>query len=148
MSTFSKRLVGCFLASLLAGVAAAPVAAAVAYGSWGSYGPQAGYAYRSRSGVNGQNLPRNYATLTVEVTSGGNAPPGYIGAQARMYKSNGALCADTGMQYNANAASGYTVPTLGSPCIGQTIYSKGRSQAWTGSSYNSYSSFQSPNQNG
>ncbi len=123
---------------------AGPALAATAYGSWGYYGPYAGFSYKNQSYVS--NSPWLVARSRVRETSGATVPTGYIGILPRLYK-NTALCAQpSDYSYNSTPVVGYDVPVYGA-CGSGAYNSYGVTKAWTGTSYVAYYTFRSPNVN-
>ena len=142
-----KGVGAALIAALVVAIAPSAAWAGTASGSWGHYGPYAGYNYRNQSTIT-TNVPQAFANTIVEPTSGGSAPAGYMGALARMYKSSkDALCSQRGYSYNPGSAIGWHVPTSQTSCGAGAYYSFGVSQAWTGFAYQSVFTFRSPNQN-
>ena len=76
--------------------------------------------------------------------SNGATPTGYAGSRGRLFTSGGSLWCEGSNTYNSSAfAAGYS-------CNSRTSgswYSYGVSLGWNGSGYNSYYTYQSPNQN-
>jgi hypothetical protein len=141
-----KGIAGAVLVILIITTPASPAVAGNASGSWGYYGPHAGYYYKNQSEV-WTNTTVAWAYSTAANQSSGNVPSGYMGILARLFKSDGALCTQRGYRYNSVAANSYSVGTLQSASCGAgSYYSHGVTQAWTGSGYQSYWTFRSPNQ--
>ncbi len=132
--------------ALCVGLLSGTAMAGTATGSWGFYGPQAGIAYANRNQIWTASPSTARGLTEVETTNGVSAPTGYIGIIPRSYK-NGVLCQQAGWQYNV-AGTTYMSFTTSTTSCGSGVYkSNGRTAAWTGTSYNTYSSFDSPNQN-
>jgi hypothetical protein len=135
------------VAALILVTSAVPASAGNAAGPSGYYGPHAGYNYRNQSEI-WTNTTVSWAYTIAANQASGNVPSGYMGLLARNYRSNGALCTQRGYYYNSGPASSVSYPTLQSASCGAgSYYSYGVTQAWTGSAYQSYFTFRSPNQN-
>lgn len=132
----------CSLTSALLAVAAS---AGSVSGSWAAYGPQAGYSYYNYNGVttNGTSGPVS-AIATAQNQSGSNAPAGYMGVYARLFRDDGSLVWDAGNHYNSGPAVSITIPASYFYNLNWTYYSKGLTYAYNGNGYNTYSTFQSP----
>lgn len=129
---------------MLFGGLTVPASAGYAQSIFGTYGPILGYSYKNQADMF-TNATVAEADTGVYVTSGGNAPTGYMGAQARLYLSNGSLCRQSVFEYNTSASSGI-LASIQTPCGNGTYYSYGGSQAYNGSGYSGYYTFKSPNQ--
>lgn len=143
-----RRVVWTWMVGLAIGLvvgAAIPVAlAGTAYGTWKNYGPVDGHSYQSRSWVNTNSSGALAATIA-QTQNGSNVPAGYMGVQPRLFNSDGTMCASTVWEYNSSACSGWAVPSPRYKVHG-TYYSYGKTQAWTGSTYNTYFTNKSPSQ--
>lgn len=75
-----------------------------------------------------------------------DAAPGWIGARARLYRSNGSLVSQSGWRYNDRAMPTIAASTYQRPGPG-VYYAKGLTTAWDGrGSYKTYNTFRSLNQ--
>lgn len=118
--------------------------AGTAYGSYGYYGPQAGYSYQNFNQIStGSGDPQSW--IWIQTQSGSSVPSGYMGGVPRLYKG-GSLCATGSATYNSGPTSSMGVPVFQS-CGSGAYYADGSSYAWTGTSYNTYTSYSSPSQN-
>ena len=140
--------------ALAVGASAAPAFAGTAYGSWGYYGPQSGISYKNRNAIVTNPGSSVYGWTVAQTQSGANAPAGYMGVVARDFKrppgdpnGAGALCAATDWVYSPIGMPAWSWNTSLGGCGSGAYYSQGRTAAWTGSSFNTYSTFLSPNQN-
>lgn len=78
-----------------------------------------------------------------------SAPPGWVGSRGRLFKSTGALSCEGTTQYNSSTLAAKTY-VYGFSCFrfqGGTWYSYGVSAGWSGTAYQSFYTFRSPNQN-
>jgi hypothetical protein len=138
-----KLAIGSLVFGTAMGIAGVAVAGS-AYGSFGYYGPQAGYSYKNQNSVlTGSGSPQGFVNAITQDNS--NAPGGYMGGLSRLY-TNGALCASGDTMYNSGAQPSLQV-VVGHDCGTGAYHAEGTTYAWTGSGYNSYSSFPSPDQN-
>lgn len=133
------------MVGILIGTSASIVMAATVSSSWGYYGPILDYQYRNMASItNDPDVSR--ASTTVEVYPTGSAPIGYMGYQARLYKSNGDLVISSNWGYNP-----YEVPAVETSVYfpkdssSGYYYSKGLTSAYNGDGYTVYNTFQSPN---
>lgn len=142
-----RAVVGCFATALLLGAdAGVALATGPAYSGHTNYGPIDGWSYYNYSGVN--NPGQIYGIVFAHTTSGeGNAPTGYMGAQAGLYDYNtGQLCSYSAWWYNEYAATSWnnTTPS-GAACGGAYYYGKGNTAAYNGSGYDQIATANSPN---
>ncbi len=144
-----KLMLGALLVGLLSGAIAAPALAGTAYSS-DNYYTVAGISYKNfavvttTTGGSGTAIARTTAEITA-----GTAPSGYIGAQARLYYSTGGLyCAGAWSYSNQSLGAGAMWNTTSCTATGHNIwYSAGFTDAWNGAAYNTYGTYQTPNQN-
>ncbi|NOU88665.1 hypothetical protein GC102_23360 [Paenibacillus sp. LMG 31460] len=137
-----KYMVSSLLAGVLLGSFAVMAFASTASSGWGTYGPINGYSYQNKATVS--NDTRLYAATSVQTQDSSNAPTGYMGAVARLYKSD-VLCQSTSYSYNSSSAAGMGTSTTTTGCGSGTYYSYGLSAAYNGNGYNEWYTFQSPN---
>lgn len=136
------------IAAAIIGVAigAGPGAAfADAASGWGYFGPNAGYSYKNQSIIYNLTSTQVTASTTTANQSSGNVPGGYMGADARLFTSTGALRAESGYRFTSGAANSTTVPVQST--THGTYYRYGISAAYNGSGYNYVYAYQSPQQN-
>lgn len=111
-----------------------------AYGYFTSGSQQYGnYAYISTA-------DKSATAVTSTQFSGGGTQVGWAGSRGRLFTSSGALRCESTNQYNGQ----YNYPAFGYSCnpgSSGTWYSYGVSLGWNGSGYQSFYTFQSPNQN-
>ena len=89
---------------------------------------------------------KNSSAVTSTQFSGGGTQVGWAGSRGRLFTSSGAMRCESANQYNGE----YNYPAFGYSCNPQTSgiwYSYGVSLGWNGSGYQSFYTFQSPNQN-
>jgi hypothetical protein len=119
------------------------VFAASASSSWGYYGPFLGYEYKNQAEIS------NFSTLAVTtrayVTSHSSAPTGYMGAQDRLYNSDGELVTSGNWFYNDEPVAGIIsfMSTLPDPA--GYYYARGQTAAYNGNGYSVYWTFKTPN---
>lgn len=139
---FPRRLtVVAFLVGLSIPVGVAAAYAATASSSWMNTGTVNGYSYKNQAQVDNSYTA---ASTNVATTDESNAPAGYMGAWAGLYESNGTLCKQSSWFYNPVSAAGESTVTNGSYCGAGNYYSYGRSEAYTGSGYDAYYTYLSP----
>lgn len=101
------------------------------------------YAYVSTS-------PGSVGAGTLIKGTNTSVPSGWAGANARLFTSSGSLYYETGFIYNGGSmyAGGYLSQATGDFGVsrGSNWYSYGVVRGWNGGGYNSYYTFQSPNQ--
>lgn len=143
---YSKRAILAFIVGIILGLSTMSVFAGYAFGISGYYGPVLGYYYENQNmvSVNDSN-GYVYAMTSVYKDGSGTVPTGYMGAQARLYK-DGALAVATTWSYNTSSSSSHWKQTSATYYGTGVFYSKGSTQAFNGSGYYQYSTFQSPNQ--
>lgn len=142
-----RKVVSTFIVGIILGVSTMSVLAGVAEGAWGYYGPVQGYSYKNIARVYvSETSGWTYAQSYVEKDGSGIIPTGYMGAQARLYK-NDALEKTAALVYNTADVTSLSSATTASYQGGAgTYYSKGITLAFNGSGYDTYTTFQSPNQ--
>lgn len=131
-----------FLSFFAVGYGAGSAYAGVAYSSYG-YSTVAGKQYQNRA-VIGTSSGNAQATTETKRSSG-STPIGWAGSRGRLFTSGGSLSCEGTNQYNSTGSG-----ALGLSCIRYSVgtwYSYGVSLAWNGSSYQSFYTFLSPNQN-
>lgn len=135
-----------FICGALLGSASAAIAG-TSYSGWGYTGTVNGRTYKTRSIMyTVPTMTKDEAETTIFTISGANVAAGWIAANGRKFK-NGALCSQTGYEFNASAADGLGALTWGG-CGAGVYYSYGTIAAWNGSGYNYYYSPKSPSLNG
>ncbi|EEO34193.2 hypothetical protein MBAG_03145 [Coprobacillus sp. D7] len=77
-------------------------------------------------------------------TNSNNVPTGYMGINARLYKSSGTLVKSSGWKYNTKPLGGLSVNS-GSTTTKGTYYAKSQMQFYNGNGYNTYTSNATPN---
>lgn len=123
-------------------------AAGTAYGLQAYYGPVGGYSYWNQSYIV-TATGTDSARVINSVDGSGNAPGGYMGVLARGYNANsGALVCSYGWQYSPGSTHSMNYLCTFTGSSSSSYYSRGQTKAWTGTSYNTYATFASPNQNG
>jgi hypothetical protein len=136
------------IAAAIIGVAigAGPGAAfADAASGWGYFGPYAGYSYKNQSLIYNSLSTHVTASTTTANQGSGNVPGGYMGADARLFTSTGALKAESGYRFTSGAANSTTVPVQYT--VHGTYYSYGVSAVYNGSGNSYVYAYQSPSQN-
>ena len=78
-----------------------------------------------------------------------SVPVGWLCVNARLFRSTGAMVGESGFYYNGSVLSANNTLVNGIDYVSITgiFYSYGVVRGWTGSNYNSYYTFKSPNQN-
>src|SRR5690554_1640701 len=137
-----RFIVSTFIVGILIGTLSTVVIAATATSNYGYYGPINGYSYKNQAKVG--NDSGLYGRTTVMNDSAGTVPTGYMGTQARLYKSD-ALCEADIMYYNTSETSGGITVLTDTDCGEGTYYSKGVTAAYNGNGYDLYNTFQTPN---
>lgn len=133
------------MAGILIGTSASIVMAATATSPWGYYGPILDYQYRNNADIVIDTYLKRAGTK-VEVYPSGTVPIGYIGYQARLYKSNGDLVSSSNWGYNPYVVGGvFTATYFPEGSSSGYYYSKGLTSAYNGNGYTVYNTFQSPN---
>jgi len=133
-----------FMVGIFLSISAVAAYAGYAESPWGYYGPILNISYQNRASIStGGNWA--YATTEVQNQAFENVPTGYMGAKARMYNSSDSLVSESDFRYNSQPL--YSMTQSASRWFSGTYYSKGLTQAWNGSGYVTYSTFQSPSQN-
>ena len=94
----------------------------------GAYG---GHSFSTTSYMD--DMGSGYTWQSVSAT-GGDAPTGWIGVQAKQYLQNGVLCNSSSTVYNPSPVLNYTASTTGN-CGLDYHYSMGRGGFYTGSNY-------------
>lgn len=133
------------------------VAAGIGFGVGFANAGQASSAtgYYSRNGVDYQNWAaintdpaNNHQSYSVTVAQSTNVaiPSGWAGALPRKYNGSGGLVCTGTWTYNSGSVWVLNPAGCFSNSVG-TWASKGQSKAWIGSSYATYETFLSPNQN-
>jgi hypothetical protein len=134
---------GVALAGLVAGLGAQAASAGTATSANG-YSTIHGHQYVTRAYVT-TSTKQAYAG-TVNVWSSGSTTAGWAGSRGRLFTSAGKLSCEGSTMYNRANGSQIT----GLSCTRTTTgawYSYGVAQGWTGSGYQSFYTFKSPNQN-
>jgi hypothetical protein len=135
-----------FLAAFLVGVAPGLAHAGWADSSVGGFGPVNGHSYENYASV---YTPSGYAiAYTYTGPSGSSVASGWVGSRGRLFTSGGSLSCEGSNTYSTQTltSGSYWSGTSCSRGSG-AWYSYGVSLAFNGSGYNSYYTFQSPNQN-
>ena len=140
---FKRTLITVAASGLLIGAGSQAAFAGYAQSAYGYFtsGNQQymNYAYISTS-------DKSSVAVTSTQFSGGGTQAGWAGSRGRLFTSSGALRCESTNQYNG----AYNTPALGYSCNPQTTgswYSYGVSLGWNGSGYQTFYTFQSPNQN-
>jgi hypothetical protein len=132
-----------FAAFLALGISAGSAIAGSSQSAYGYYTVN-GHQYKNVAVVATQS---NFAqALTQTWWSTGSVTSGWAGARGRLFTSGGSLSCEGSNQYNTTTgerAQGFSCSRTSSGAW----YSYGVSLAWTGSGYQSFYTFQSPNQN-
>ncbi|TEB16090.1 hypothetical protein Psfp_01688 [Pelotomaculum sp. FP] len=120
------------------------VAAYAVTSDWYDIGTVYGYPYRNQAEafLTGGGVQ---ATTYIERSTAGNVPSGYLGAQAFMYNSSGAIYNASNWVYNTSTVHGLYQVLPSGGINGQYYYSKGLTQVWNGNGYNQYSTYRTPN---
>jgi len=134
-----------FLVVFLLSASAGAVLAGTASSNWFNYGPVNGYYYENAAiVVTGSSGA--WATTIAETSNKQTVPAGYVGAQARLYNSEGSLKLSSNWMYNSSSNVTGVQPSTSIYTTRGTYYSSGFSQAYNGSGYNNYGTYRSPNQ--
>ncbi len=142
----TRRWTMAIAAALLAGVGvglATPANAGTALSSFG-YFTVAGNQYVNYAAILTSTGHAQASTTTS--FSSGSTPTGYAGSRGRLFTSGGSLSCEGANTYNPGpsySAIGYSCTRTSSGAW----YSYGVSLGFNGSGYNSYYTYQSPNQN-
>ncbi|PWW01197.1 hypothetical protein DFQ01_11087 [Paenibacillus cellulosilyticus] len=139
-----KLLTGTFVVGVLLGMGTIAMAG-TATSNTGYYGPINGYSYSNFAKVSTDTYL--YGQTRVDNQASGSIPSGYMGAKARLYKSD-VLCYETDLYYSNSASSGIGVSTqsYSTGCGSGTYSSKGISAAYNGNGYDLYNTFVTPYQ--
>lgn len=108
-----KKIILLFTVGIILGLSIIPVFG-TAYSIWGYYGPVLGYSYRNQSACVDWSDSSMSGFAQVETQDGGNAPTGYMGVQAWLYKDD-VLILTSGWYYN-NCCTPMFDPC---PCVGK-----------------------------
>jgi len=87
------------------------------------------------------------ALTTVATYGGFNVSAGYMGAFPIMFYSNGAICREGSWVYNGSASGGFDTDVSPGCGAGPVYYSQGVTAGWTGSAYDEYFTYPSPDEN-
>ncbi len=117
--------------------------ATTTYSDWKLYGPVNGYGYKNRAIAYSDN--NEYVEARVVACTSNtevSIPAGYMGVRPDIYKSDGQLMWTGTWAYNNNEVQSM----IGTYGVGSVvaIYSKGKTAAYNGNGYNTYSTNQSP----
>lgn len=122
------------------------VAFAQGYASGSNYYYSDLYSYYNWNAINTTSGQPAYAWTSVNAYQ--NVPAGYMGARAFIFYSNGSLCReDPSWTYNGSSSGGFSVYVTPGCGAGPIYYSQGETRAWNGYSYDTFSSYPSPNEN-
>jgi len=132
---------GAGVAVIFGASGAAAYAVTVSYSTVGQFNT-GGHVYDNQASIGVGSV--NFASTGTWTDNNQNVPSGWIGSEGRMVKSNGALCATTGMLYMPGAGSGWNVAT-NTICGHGYYFSQGKSAGWNGNGYNYYYTFRTPN---
>jgi hypothetical protein len=139
----SRAIILTAASGLLVGLGAQAAFAGYAQSAYGYFtsGSQQymNYAYISTSN-------QTATAVTSTQFSGGGTQIGWAGSRGRLFTSSGALRCESTNQYNGE----YNYPAFGYSCNPGTSgawYGYGVSLGWNGGGYQSFYTFQSPNQN-
>jgi hypothetical protein len=130
-----------FMVGLLIPIGITAASAAYYTGSWRTFGPVKGYTYTNDAALE-TNPANDYAYTILEQYLGGEIPGGYIGVQASLFLSSGALCVQSSVTFDNNANYGlFTNSPVGVYCGSGNYYSKGWSHVYNGSGYTIYGTY-------
>lgn len=121
-----------------------------AYSTVGITAVISGQKFENRAEV-WTEISTNYVCAYSQVRGRSTVPTGYMGAKARLFNSSsGTLLSQSTIRYSGNttpANTWFEVSTCNySQPSGRSFYSKGMTYHYTGSSYVTYYTYQSPNQ--
>lgn len=138
-----------FVATFVFGATSGGALAGTASSAYGYYTVN-GINYKNNAAIN-TNHDFNHQAYGVTLVRSTNVkiPSGWAGALPRRHNSSGALLCTGTWTYNSGELAVNT-PLNPSGCFinNHSIYStKGQTRGWTGSSYSTYNTFLSPNQN-
>lgn len=140
-----RTLVTPILMGILIGVGTSIVLAATATSPWRYYGPILGYYYRNHSQI--ETTTANLLSYAkVEPDPLQAMPAGYMGAQGRIYDSNGVLISASSWGYNGEGSisiASYTYAPGGTSS--GYYYGKGQTRAYNGNGYTTYLTYSTPN---
>lgn len=107
------------------------------------FGPYAGYSYFNYSDV---DVTSNYGAIGggSTCTQSGQAPAGYMGAEAYLYNKSGTLIMHSDVVYNSTSSGGIGNGTNGYKVSGYYYYGMGRSEVYNGNDYTEVYSNKSP----
>lgn len=100
-----------------------------------------GYDYDFKARI--YNTGTYVTAETLVVCNDGNVPTGYMGAQARLYNSDGLLKLSSSWVYNDRELAGFNVLTKNYTTAGD-YYSCGQVRLYNGDGYNTYTTYKSP----
>lgn len=141
----ARILAGSLLCGVLLGAGTISASAGIATGGTSAF-TVGGNSYRDFARVS--TKPGQAQASTWIARTDGTASSGWLGANARLFRSNGAMIAETGFRYNGSAYGSGTYFAVPGSYYGVygTFYSYGVVKGWNGSSYGTYYTFVSPNQ--
>lgn len=121
-----------FLVGLLFPIGIRSASAAYYTGSWRVFGPVAGYTYTNDAALE-SSPSSDYAYTILELYNGGQIPGWYIGVQASLFDSSGALCVQSSVTWEPYTSYGlFTNSPVGQNCGSGYYYSKGWSHVYNG----------------
>lgn len=116
-----------------------------------AFGDARSYTVNGVNYMSGASVKTSAGKVSAVVTAGPtnkSVPSGWVGANARIYTSSGALKCTSGWVYNTGTlAKGSGVYAYCNKSLSGSYYADGESRAWTGSAYATYGANRSPNQN-
>ena len=145
----ARTAVGALVAAVVFAIGFTAAAwAGTATSAYGYYS-EGGIDYRNYAAVN-TNPSYNHQAYAVTLVSPRNtaAPAGWMGAAPRLYRNGSLYCAGT-YTYNSSTVAQYGVLNpLGCVYYQENVWSsQGATRGWNGSSYGSWWTFMTPNQN-
>ncbi len=106
-----------------------------------------GVSYYDQAAIYASPGQNTVAETHIWTVSGQNVATGDMGAMAAMYYSNGNLCREGSYVYIGSPSNSLTVSTSPGCGAGLAYFSSGAVKIWNGTSYNTFATFESPDQN-
>ncbi len=147
-STVVRWRVPCAIALVALGPAAGAAIASSVSSSISYYGPVAGYNYENQAFLYNEGNSGSWGAVSVATQHGTSAPAGYMGYDVLVYTSSGSLCLAGTWQYNGTPAAGIAGPGpsgIQADCGAGNYFTQGQTEAWNGSAYQAYYTYDTPN---
>jgi hypothetical protein len=131
-----------FLIGLFIPLGIATASAGYYGGSERTIGPADGYSYTNVAYLE-TTVPDEYAwTETLPLYAGTEIPGNYLGVQASLFESGGALCVQSSVDWDSSPNYGlFTNSPVGDYCGSGQYYGKGWSHIYNGTGYDVYGTY-------